>query len=134
MIGLLSSLGGRVGWALGLSALVLIGALMFQLDRTQAKFEREQQAKNVALAANEANAATISALQDRIERDAGLLRELRGLRAEITATADQRRANLDAIAEADDEAADFLSLPIPDSLRNNSAGGDANGSDNASDQ
>ena len=133
MIGLLSSLGGRVGWALGLAALVLIGALMFQLERTQSKFEREREAKNVALVANEANAATISALQDRIDRDAGLLRELRGLRAEITATADQRRANLDAIAEANDEAADFLSLTIPDSLRN-APSGDADGSDNASDQ
>lgn len=133
MIGFLSGIWGRVGWALGLAALVLIGALMFQLERTQTKFEREREAKNVALSANEANSATISALESRISRDAALLRELRGIRAEIAQASDQRRADLDAIAETDDEAASFLLTPIPDSLRN-AASGDADGSDNTADQ
>lgn len=113
--------------AIGLTCAVVVG-LWFRLDYVSKERDAERAGKLVAVAANEANAQTIAALQERISRDAELLRELRGIRAEITEAADDRRATLDAIAESDDEAAAFLDMPIPDSLRN-AQGGNASGGD-----
>lgn len=129
----LSMIQGRlalIGLAVGLA---IIAGLWFRLDHVEGQRAAERAAKEIALAANAANTATIAALEDRISRDSELLRELRGIRTEIAAESDQRRAELDAIAESDDEARDFLDMPIPDSLRN-AESGDADGSDPAADQ
>lgn len=129
----LMNLQGRLA-LIGLAAsLAIIAGLWFRLDYVADQRAEEQAAKEIALAANVANAATIAALEDRIQRDSELLRELRGIRAEIAQAADQRRADLDAIAESDDEARAFLDMPIPASLRN-AESGDADGDSAAGNQ
>lgn len=116
-MGFLSMIQGRLALIGLAAALAIIAGLWFRLEHVASQRAQERAAKEIALAANAANAETIQALEDRISRDSELLRELRGLRTEIAAASDQRRADLDAIAESDDEARDFLSMPIPDSLR-----------------
>lgn len=119
---MLAMLQGRLA-LIGLAAsLAIIAGLWFRLDYVANQRAAEQAAKEIALAANEANAQTIAALEDRISRDSELLRELRGIRSEIAQASDQRRADLDAIAESDDAARDFLDTPIPDSLRDPQSG------------
>ncbi len=119
---MLAMLQGRLALIGVAVALTVIAGLWFRLDYVEIQRAAEAAAKEVALAANAANAQTIAALEDRIFRDSELLRELRGIRSEIAEAADQRRADLDAIAESDDEARDFLDTPIPSSLRNPQSG------------
>ena len=119
---MLAMLQGRPALSGVAVALSVIAGLWFRLDYVANQRAAEQAAKEIALAANAANAQTIAALRDRISRDSELLRELRGIRSEIAEAADQRRADLDAIAESDDEARDFLDTPIPSSLRNPQSG------------
>ena len=121
---MLAMLQGRLALIGVAVSLTVIAGLWFRLDYVANQRAAEQAAKEVALAANEANAQTIAALEDRISRDSELLRELRGIRSEIAQASDQRRADLDAIAESDDAARDFLDTPVPDSLRD-PQGGDA---------
>lgn len=130
---MLAMLQGRLALIGVAVTLTVIAGLWFRLDYVEGQRAAEAAAKEVALAANEANADTIAALRDRISRDSELLRELRGIRSEIAEAANQRRADLDAIAESDDEARAFLDMPVPDSLRNRSQGGDADGDNPAGD-
>lgn len=113
MMGFLMNLQGRLA-LIGLAAsLAIIAGLWFRLDYVANQRAEERAAKEIALAANVANAETIQALQDGISRDAALLRELRDIRAEVTRATQQQRAELDELARSVDGVQEALTRPYP---------------------
>jgi len=121
LLGMLKGRLAMVGLAL---ALATVAGLYFRGNFLAAKLQRTEAREAVALAANEAQLETISALREAAARDATILRGLDEIRSGLAAVSAARRADRERISREDPDVSDYLSQPIPCGLRDN-ADGDA---------
>jgi len=128
MLAIVNTIAGRIAIGAAIALLALVAFLSFRIQGAEAKIAARDATIAQTIAANESLAASNEALQKQATRDGAILRELRDVQTRIAAVADQRRLELDRLAESDPDVASFLDMPIPAALRvPDAARGDADG-------
>ena len=128
MFAIIKTMGGRIVIGLGIAAFAAIAVLMFRLQTAQDTIAARDAEIAQAIAANASLVVANTELQKQATRDGAILRELRDLQAGLAAVANDRRNQIDRIAESDPDVASFLDMPIPDALRvRHASDGDADG-------
>ena len=108
MLGLFSSLWGKILIIATGSAFALAGAFFLLFLMAQGEASRERAGRVLAEAANEANQNAIKLMQDHAAREAIILRRLDELQAGIAQNAQERRAQLEQLARDNPNVQDDL--------------------------
>jgi hypothetical protein len=128
MFAIIKTMGGRIVIGLGIAAFAAIAVLVFRLQTAQETIAARDAEIAQAIAANESLVVANTELQKQATRDGAILRELRDVQTRLAAVANDRRNQIDRIAENDPNVASFLDMPIPDALRvRHAPNGDADG-------
>jgi hypothetical protein len=128
MFAIIKTMGGRIVIGLGIAAFAAIAVLVFRLQTAQETIAARDAEIAQAIAANASLVVANTELQKQATRDGAILRELRDVQAGLAAVANDRRNQIDRIAESDPDVASFLDMPIPDALRvRHASDGDADG-------
>jgi hypothetical protein len=128
MFAIIKTMGGRIVIGLGIAAFAAIAVLVFRLQTAQETIAARDAEIAQAIAANESLVVANTELQKQATRDGAILRELRDVQTRLAAVANDRRNQIDRIAEDNPDVASFLDMPIPDALRvRHASDGDADG-------
>jgi hypothetical protein len=128
MFAIIKTMGGRIVIGLGIAAFAAIAVLVFRLQTAQETIAARDAEIAQAIAANASLVVANTELQKQATRDGAILRELRDVQTRLAAVANDRRNQIDRIAENDPNVASFLDMPIPDALRvRHAPNGDADG-------
>jgi two-component sensor histidine kinase len=128
MFAIIKTMGGRIVIGLGIAAFAAIAVLVFRLQTAQETIAARDAEIAHAIAANETLVVANTELQKQATRDGAILRELRDVQTRLAAVANDRRNQIDRLAEDNPDVATFLDIPIPDALRvRHAPNGDADG-------
>ena len=128
MLSIINTIAGRIAIGVAIGLLALVAFLAFRLQGAEAKITARDATIAQTIAANTSLVESNAALQKQATRDGAILRELHDVQARLSAVANDRRNQIDRIAESDPDVASFLDMPIPDALRvPDAARGDADG-------
>jgi len=119
---------GRIAIGAAIALLAAVAFLSFRLQGAEAKIAARDATIAQTIAANETLVAVNTELRKQATRDGAILRELRDVQAGLATVANDRRNQIDRLAESDPDVASFLDMPIPAALRvPDAARGDADG-------
>jgi hypothetical protein len=128
MFAIIKTMGGRIVIGLGIAAFAAVAVLVFRLQTAQETIAARDAEIAQAIAANESLVVANTELQKQATRDGAILRELRDVQTRLAAVANDRRNQIDRIAEDNPDVASFLDMPIPEPLRvRHASDGDADG-------
>jgi hypothetical protein len=117
MFAIIKTMGGRIVIGLGIAAFAAIAVLVFRLQTAQETIAARDAEIAQAIAANASLVVANTELQKQATRDGAILRELRDVQTRLAAVANDRRNQIDRIAEDNPDVASFLDMPIPEPLR-----------------